>query len=145
MDGGQDCRFSSLLSAASHARSLNRCLPNTYPSQEAFSASHGAQGPEPLYISLLLHMHPGGRKQIFPIKTNHCALIHPSFGSSRCSWVAAGSSPSRMAPQLQSASLNRTAEPGVPWDSKRDIPFLGAPPATQRKLFSRCALFVLIL
>lgn len=48
----------------------------------------------PLYVPLLPHMRPGGRKQIFPIKTNHYALIHPSFGSSRCSWAAAGPSPS---------------------------------------------------
>lgn len=109
-EGGEDCRFSNSLLATSPS---HRCLGNTDPSSQVFSASHGARGLELLYVSLLLHMHPGGRKQIFPIKTNHCTLIHPSFRSSRCSWAAAGSAP---AGWILSRMLNPTVEPGVPWD-----------------------------
>lgn len=78
------------------------------------SLSHAAhEVSSPLRVPLLPHMHPGGRKQIFPIKTNHYALIHPSFGSSRCSWPAAGPSPSS-APRAPGEMRTPSSRPTCP-------------------------------
>lgn len=110
--------FSSLLLATSQLSSRNRCLGRTYPLRyKPFLPHMVHKVPNSCtFISLLLHMHPSGRKQIFPIKTNHCALIHPSFRSSRCSWVTAGSSPGWLlsCKMLCKTPLQSVEGPGTP-------------------------------